>query len=128
MASILRPNPLSSALRSALNDSRRFTIKLGRSLGDNNVVTRIHLCRVERIDDLSIENCPELIMKIYDDKWPSHMTRTRYKLYDQSTSTHVWFQFALTEEWDIGGEWTAYEKMKVAQGSLMPYFYGAHKA
>ncbi|KAF8348694.1 hypothetical protein F5887DRAFT_951448 [Amanita rubescens] len=118
MANILRPNPLSSKLRSALNDSRRFTIKLGRSLGDNNLITRIHLCRIERIDDLPIENCPELIMKIYDDrfmKMASPYDEDEEQLYDQSA------------KWHMRGELTAYEKMEVAQGSLIPYFYGAHK-
>ena len=131
MANILRPNPLSSTLRSALNDSRHFTIKLGRSLGDNNVMTRIHLCRIERIDELPIENCPELIMKIYDDRFmemASPYDEGEKQLYDQSTSTHVLFHYALTAEWHMRGELTAYEKMEVAQGSLIPYFYGAHKA
>ena len=41
-----------------------FTIKLGRSLGDNNLMTQIHLCRIEKIDDFAIENYPELVMKI----------------------------------------------------------------
>jgi hypothetical protein len=131
MASILRPNPLSSTLRSALNDSRRFTIKLGRPLGDNNVITRIHLCRIERIDDHPIDDCPELILKIYDDRFmrmASPYDEDEIQLYDQSVSTHVWFQFALTAEWHMRGELTAYEKMEVAQGSSIPYFYGAHKA
>lgn len=130
MANILRPNPLSSILRSALNDSRRFTIKLGRSLGDNNLITRIHLCRIEKIDDLPIENCPELIMKIYDDRFmnmASPYDEDEIQLFDQSASTDVWFQFALTAEWHMRGKLTAYEKMEVAQGSLIPYFYGAHK-
>ncbi len=128
MANILRPNPLSSILRSALNNSRRFTIKLGRSLGDNNLITRIHLCRIERIDDLPIENCPELAMKIYDDRFmemASPYDEDEIQLYDKSASTYLWFQFALTH---MRGELTAYEKMEVAQGSLIPYFYGAHKA
>ena len=91
MASILRPNRFSSTLRSALNDSRRFTIKLGRSLGDNNVITRIHLCRIERIGDLPIENCPELIMKISDDRFmnmASPYDEGEAQLYDPSASTH----------------------------------------
>jgi hypothetical protein len=107
-----------------------FTIKLGRSLGDN-VITRIHLCRIERIDDVPIENCPELIMKIYDDrfiKMASPYDEDEDQLYDQSASTHIWLQFALTAEWHMRGELTAYEKMEVAQGSSIPYFYGAHKA
>jgi hypothetical protein len=37
-----------------------------------------------------------------------------------------WFQTIMTAEWR--GELTAFEKMQMAQGSLIPYFYGAHKA
>ena len=54
-------------------------------------------------------------MKIYDDRFmdmASPYDEDEIQLYDQSTSTHVWFQFALTEEWDIRGELTAYEKHK----------------
>jgi hypothetical protein len=39
-----------------------------------------------------------------------------------------WFQTIFMAEWYVRGELTAFEKMHVAQGSLIPYFYGAHQA
>lgn len=72
MADILRPNSLNAVLHSALNDSKRFTIRLGRVLGDSNlkhVFTRIHLCHIETIDGHPIDSCPELVMKIFDDRF-----------------------------------------------------------
>ena len=134
MENILRPNPLSSVLCSTLNDSKRFTIKLGRVLGHfglKNAITRVHLCLIEAIDDHPIQNCPELVMKIFDDRFMD----VKSNPYDEDGvleytgdfNANDWFQSVLTAEWHVRGELTAFEKMKKAQGSLIPYFYGAHK-
>ena len=69
MENILRPNPLSSVLRSTLNDSKHLTIKLGRALGDLGDSVRVHLCVIETIDGHPIQNSPELVMKIFDDRF-----------------------------------------------------------
>jgi hypothetical protein len=134
MEDILRPNPLSSVLRSTLNDSKRFTIKLGRALGHSdlkNAITRVHLCVIETIDDHPIQNCPELVMKIFDDRF-MHVSNPYNEdgvlECDGDFNANDWFQSVLTAEWHVRGELTAFEKMKMAQGSFIPYFYGAHKA
>jgi hypothetical protein len=134
MENILRPNPLSSVLCSTLNDSKRFTIKLGRALGDSNLknaITRVHLCLIETIDDHPIQNCPELVMKIFDDRFmdvPNPYNEDGVLECHGDFNANDWFQSVLTAEWHVRGELTAFEKMKMAQGSLIPYFYGAHKA
>ena len=46
---------------------------------------------------------------------------------NENFSADHWFQAILTAEWHVRGELTAFEKMEMAQGSLIPYFYGAHK-
>ena len=134
MENIMRPNPLSFVLRSTLNASKRFTIKLGRALGDSNlenVIGRVHLCIIETIDDHPIENCPELVMKIFDDRFmevPNPYNEDGVLEYNENFRAVDWFQSIQTAEWHVRGELTAFEKMKMAQGSLIPYFYGAHKA
>ena len=137
MENILRPNPLSSVLRSTLNDSKRFTIKLGRALGDSNLehaITRVHLFVIETIDGHPIQNCPRLVMKIFDDRYMEIFNNPYNEdgvLEDNEIiSTDLWLQkiTILTAEWHVRGELTAFEKMEMAQGSLIPYFYGAHKA
>jgi hypothetical protein len=141
MENILRPNPLSSVLRSTLNDSKHFTIKLGRALGDlgdfdlKYDIARVHLCVIETIDGHPIQNCPELVMKIFDDRFACVPENPFYdnpyygelELGDNENfvDTDLWL---LTAEWHVRGELTAFEKMEMAQGSLIPYFYGAHKA
>ena len=44
--------------------------------------------------------------------------------------TDNWLQSIMirTAEWYMRGQLTAFEKMEMAQGSLIPYFYGTHKA
>ena len=131
MENILRPNPLSSVLRS--KDSKRFTIKLGKVLGDSNleqVIARVHLCLIETIDGHPIQNCPELVMKIFDDQFmkvPNPYNRDGVQCNEDFSAEH-WFQAILTAEWHVRGELTAFENMEMAQGSLIPYFYGARKA
>jgi hypothetical protein len=133
MENILRPNPLSSVLLLTLNDSKRFTIKLGRALGDSNLknaIARVHLCLIETIDDHPIQNCPELVVKIFDDRFMK--LRNPYNEdgvleYNGDFNANDWFRSVVTAEWHVRGELTAFEKMKMAQGSLIPYFYGAHK-
>ena len=101
MADILRPNSLNSVLHSALNDSKRFTIKLGRALGDPNlkhVFTRIHLCHIENIDGHPIDNCPELVMKIFDDRFmeiANPYNEDGVLEDDEDMSTHLWFEGVL---------------------------------
>ena len=134
MENILRPNPLSSVLCSTLNDSKRFTIKLGRALGHSdlkNAITRVHICLIETIDDQPIQNCPELVMKIFDDRFmdvSNPYNEDGVLECGGDFNANDWFQSVLTAEWRVRGELTAFEKMKAAQGSLIPYFYGAHKA
>jgi hypothetical protein len=156
MENILRPNPLSFELRSTLNNSKRFTIKLGRALRDPNGSTRVHLCVIETIDDHPIQNCPELVMKIFDDRFmevqckpcdDDGVLEDNENIDDgvledmediddddgvqediKNIPPYVWFQPIMTAEWHVRGELTAFEKMEMAQGSLIPYFYGAHKA
>jgi hypothetical protein len=133
MESILRPNPLSSVLRSTLNNSKRFTIKLGRLLGFPDLkraIARVHLCTIETIDGHPIQSCPELVMKIFDDRFmegPNPYNEDGVLEY-KGNIDHHWFWTTLTAEWHVRGELTAFEKMEMAQGSLIPYFYGAHKA
>ena len=135
MENIFRPNPLSSALRSTLKDSKRFTIKLGKALGHSSlehVIARVHLCHIETIDDHPIQNCPVMVMKIFDDRFmegPRNPYNEDGVLEDNvNFSAEHWFQRILTAEWHVRGELTAFEKMEMAQGSSIPYFYGAHKA
>ena len=128
-----RPNPLSSELRSKLENSERFTLKLEKRLGISDlqhVNTRVHLCRIETVDDQPIENCPQLVLKIFDDRFMEMINP-----YDEdgvmddyeNITSYLSFSSFLTAEWHVRGELTAYEKMKVAQGSIIPYFYGAHE-
>ena len=70
-------------------------------------------------------------MKIFDDRFMevSNPYDEDGVLEDEENfRVDVWFQSILTAEWHVRGELTAFEKMKMAQGSLIPYFYGAHKA
>ena len=75
---------------------------------------------------------PQLVMKIIDDRFmeiPNNPYNEDGVLEDNEIiSTDLWLQriTILTAEWHVRGELTAFEKM--AQGSLIPYFYGAHKA
>jgi hypothetical protein len=109
MENILRPNPLSSGLRSTLKDSKRFTIELGRALGDSNLkhaIARAHLCLIKTIDDHPIENCPELVMKIFDDRFmemPNPYNEDGVLEDNENISTYLWFQAVLTAEWHVDG-------------------------
>lgn len=129
-----RPNTLSSELRSTLENSERFTLKLENRLGKSDlqhVVARVHLCRIETVDDQPIENCPHLVLKIFDDRFmdmPNPYDEDGVILEDnENITSYLSFSSFLTAEWHVRGELTAYEKMKVAQGSIIPYFYGAHE-
>jgi hypothetical protein len=96
-----------------------------------HAITRVHLCLIETIDDHPVQNCPELIMKIFDDRFmevPNPYDEDGVLDNSGNFTADNWFRTILTAEWHVRGELTAFEKMKMAQGSLIPYFYGAHKA
>lgn len=134
METILRPNPFSPELLSSLKGSKHFTITLGELLERTDLseaVARVHLCHLKSIDGRPVENSPELVMKIFDDRFMRIINPYNEDglLEEDVAVEHLpeWLQSVLTAEWHVRGELTAFEKMEMAQGSLIPYFFGAHK-
>ena len=91
----------------------------------------MHPCRIETVDGQPIESCSQLVLKIFDDRFmdmPNPYDEDGVILEDNETITSfLSLSSFVTAEWHVRGELTAYEKMKVAQGSIIPYFYGAHE-
>ena len=73
-------------------------------------------------------------MKIFDDRFMEVHNPYNEDGVSENNENFIadlssWFQtiVTVTAEWHVRGELTAFEKVGMAQGSLIPYFYGAHK-
>ena len=84
----------------------------------------MYLCRIETVDGQPIENCPQLVLKLFDDRFmdiPNPYDEDGVILEaNENISSYLSVSSFLTAEWHVRAELTAYEKMKVAQG-------GAHE-
>lgn len=79
-------------------------------------------CRITEIDGHPVEIPHELVVKLFDDRfYPMDEPM------ESPPSVAWWFLSFTTAEDNIRREMSAYEKMKLAQGSVIPHFYGAHK-
>lgn len=114
---------------SPLNASNSFRIELLEDFTHTShkkapefKICSTYRCRITEIDGQPTDIPQELVVKLYDDRF--------YPMdepFESPPSVAWWFLSFTTAEDNIRREISAYEKMKHAQGSVIPHFYGSHK-
>lgn len=110
-----RPDPMRD-YSSQFQQSSSFNIRIIRELTDKRSDTRPRPCRTYVCQLVSLDNrrllirTPLLCLKLFDD---------RFFVIENMWSLH-------TAEDLIRNEIAVYQKLDFMQGSLLPYFYGAH--
>lgn len=107
-----RSNPLRQ-LSSRLDQSSSFTIRIIKELSKDEEPRpcRTYTCQLVSTDNsASFQHMPVLCLKLYDDRFLSL----------QSIGSWV------TAEDLVRNEIAVYQKLDFMQGSMLPYFYGAH--
>lgn len=145
---IQRQCPLVKAgLADLLEQSKGFSLKIRGLIaeGTENSLGIIYRCEIISIDDQPINGCPPLCLKLFDDRFQSlsmpEPTPTfglkrvdgdfqQYSIPNKRDPVeilhHLYYRMLFAEA-DALIEAFVYEKLQLVQGSIVPWFYGAHQ-
>ncbi|KAF7794387.1 hypothetical protein EIP86_005521 [Pleurotus ostreatoroseus] len=127
VTSVQRPCPLSSSgLRERFHQSHHFTLEIlevvteGSSLG----ICTVYKCRVTSVDGSDVDDGPVLCLKLFDDRFQP-MSPPDENTENDELPPH-WLVELAVAEWEARQEHTAYMQLEQFQGSIFPWYYGAH--
>ena len=125
LTSIQRESPLTKgSLDKYLEQSKSFTLKIQNILaeGSPRTMCTVYRCQITSIDDMPMLS-PSLCLKLFDDRFQ------RLPSPDDGLDERVprWFDALLIAERYALNEAFAYEKLRPAQGTVVPWFYGTHQ-
>ncbi|KIM42277.1 hypothetical protein M413DRAFT_130315 [Hebeloma cylindrosporum] len=125
LISIQRESPLTrGGLDRLLEQSKSFTLKVQNIVdeGTPRTMCTVYRCQITSIDDTPVLS-PSLCLKLFDDRFQD------LPIPDEGDELDVprWFDARLIAEMYALNEAFAYEKLRPAQGSVVPWFYGAHQ-
>ena len=142
---IQRQCPLMTAgIAGLLEKSKRFSLKIQDLIaeGTRHGFCTVYRCGITSIDDQPIMRCPPLCLKLFDDRFQRLSmpgTRPTFGLTDDDSQLsvpnkedftnflhHLFYCMAFAEVSALT-ETLAYEKLQLVQGSIVPWFYGAHQ-
>ena len=145
---IQRQCPLMAAgIAGLLEKSKRFSLKIQDIIaeGTRHGFCTVYRCEITSIDGQPIMWCPPLCLKLFDDRFQrlsmpgTHPTfclediddqLQSFSIPDQSDSAdilHHLFYCMVFAEVSALTETLAYKKLQHVQGSIVPWFYGAHQ-
>lgn len=110
--------------------SNHFDIKLDEDIRGHQSVTRMcrtYSCHIVSIDGEPVphDSSPKLVLKLVDDRF--HDLKIPEEERQLSTEEFWrWFRNYITAEDVVCSENSAYNRLQFLQGSLIPYYYGAH--
>ncbi|KAG8823537.1 hypothetical protein FRC19_003626 [Serendipita sp. 401] len=122
LQSVQRPCPLSIAnLREKSLQSSNFTLKILSVVakGSDRGICTVYQCRLASIDGIEVDS-PILCLKLFDDRFQF------LELPDEEEEPARWLRGLVQAEWHIRQEDTAYKTLNMVQGSVFPWYYGAH--
>ncbi|KAG8816718.1 hypothetical protein FRC18_000857 [Serendipita sp. 400] len=123
LQSVQRPCPLSiSNLRDRFFQSSNFTLQILSVVakGSDRGICTVYQCRITSIDGAQVES-PILCLKLFDDRFQF------LEPPEEEEEPVRWFRGLVQAEWHIRQEDTAYRTLKPAQGTIFPWYYGAHQ-
>ena len=115
---------------SKLRSSQAFSLELIEELTDeehNAGLCRTFRCRLQSIDGQTSEvSCPDLCVKFFDDRFTA-MDDPESESWLRGLSQQYWLaSIAVAEEY-VRREDAVYRRLAMAQGALLPRYYGAHR-
>ncbi|KAJ3768500.1 hypothetical protein FB446DRAFT_815874 [Lentinula raphanica] len=126
LEAIQRTSPLAAAgVETSFKSSKSFTIKIQDVVneGSESGICTVYRCQITTIDNVPVST-PSLCLKLFDDRFqPLHGPEDDEL--DQDPS--MWLSGIVYAELGALNESFAYEKLLPVQGSIVPWFYGAHQ-
>ncbi|KAG8996141.1 hypothetical protein FRB90_012820 [Tulasnella sp. 427] len=117
-----RRNAFLEAFGSRLEGAKEAEIRVLKELDSSNLMDGTSFaCELVSIDGDSVLAGPKLLIKIFDDRRMGDPGR--------SSGDHQWFADSVWTQSDnlVALEDASYRRLDHAQGSMLPYYYGAHE-
>ncbi|KAF8957526.1 hypothetical protein BDZ97DRAFT_1846024, partial [Flammula alnicola] len=125
---IRRESPLVTAgIAEPFERSKSFTLKIQNILseGSERGICTVYRCQIASIDDNPVSS-PFLCLKLFDDRFqPLQSPNEDHEELDELLPR--WFDPVVIAEMYALNEAFAYDKLRPAQGSVVPWFYGTHQ-
>jgi len=128
LKSIQRESPLlTSQMIESFQNSKSFTLKIQSVLseGSEHGICTVYRCQITSIDNEPVSS-PSLCLKLFDDRFQPLQSPNEDEE-DLDGLVPRWFDtLVITERYAVN-EAFAYDKLRPAQGSVIPWFYGIHQ-
>ncbi|KIM43985.1 hypothetical protein M413DRAFT_433218 [Hebeloma cylindrosporum] len=125
LTSIQRQSPLTrGGMGKILEQSKSFSLKIQNVLAEGTPRTMciVYQCQITSIDDTPMSS-PSLCLKLFDDRFQHLPSPDEY---DEMDVPRLFDTFLIAEMYALN-EALAYEKLRPVQGTVIPWFYGAHQ-
>lgn len=124
-----RKSPLaSSGIEDRFMQSRTFTLEIDSviSEGSKESMCSVFRCHITSIDGTPVTASPTLCLKLFDDRF-QRAAGLEEDEEELATNYGHYMKQILDADLHVLDEASAYDKLKPVQGSIVPWFYGAHK-
>ena len=125
---IQRESPLVTAeIAEPLKQGKSFTLKIQNVVakGSEHSICTVYRCQITSIDNNPVSS-PSLCLKLFDD-WFQRLRSPNEDNEEPDELLLRWFDSVVIAEWYAVNEAFAYVKLRPAQGSVIPWFYGTHQ-
>ncbi|KAF8874525.1 hypothetical protein CPB84DRAFT_1853586 [Gymnopilus junonius] len=115
---------MTAGIEESFKQSQKFTLKIQSVLaeGTERSICTVYRCQITSIDD-NVVSSPSLCLKLFDDRFQQLENPNE----DNDLDVARWFDRVVIAEMYALNEAFAYDKLRPAQGSVIPWFYGAHQ-
>ncbi|KAI0339220.1 hypothetical protein BDW22DRAFT_1431831 [Trametopsis cervina] len=128
---VRRVSPLASAgVEDAFIRSRSFTLKVQNVIAEGSPrgICTVYQCQLTSIDGHNIANPISVCLKLFDDRFQQLCDPAELEEDERIAETLPrYFDAAVVADTYVLTEAAAYEKLRPVQGSLVPWFFGAHR-
>ncbi|KAI0091631.1 hypothetical protein BDY19DRAFT_991317 [Irpex rosettiformis] len=129
-----RESPLASGgLDDALKKSKTFQLKVDGVIaeGSERGICTLYKCRITAIDGKPVSSSTSLCLKLFDDRFQKIQPPTEEEEESNDEDEVIplarYFDPVVVADTYALNEAFAYDKLQPVQGSVVPWFYGAHK-
>ncbi|CAL1707803.1 unnamed protein product [Somion occarium] len=128
LKSVQRDSPLIAAgIAESFEKSKSFTLKIQDVLseGSKRSICTVYRCQIISIDNKAVSS-PCLCLKLFDDRF-QHLKNPNEDDEGLDEPVHHWFDRLVVAEMYALNEAFAYDKLRVVEGTVLPWFYGMHR-
>lgn len=125
---IHRPSPM-FGLQPSFDQSKKFGLRIDELIAEGTEwgMCTVYRCHITTLDGQPIESSPPLCLKLFDDRFASLRYPHQESEEFRALPLQILFSRVVQAELYALNEKLAYDKLQLAQGSTIPWFYGMHR-